>query len=101
MKCRLGRRVEQETVAVGAGLVAAVGGDDEQRRQGVLQLLAHLGDGLAVAATAVIHRFPWEDEAHSVNQTSHSELEKNAHSPMRVYFLELAGLVGWRSYRQT
>lgn len=58
MKGGLGRRVEQETVPVGARLVPAVRGDDEQRGQGVLQLLAHFGDGLAVASAAVIHRLP-------------------------------------------
>lgn len=57
MKRGLGRGVEQETVPVGARLVTAVGGDDEQRSQGVLQLLAHFGNGLAVAATTVVHRF--------------------------------------------
>lgn len=56
MKRGLGRGVEQETVPVGARLVAPVGGDDEQRCEGVLQLLAHLGDGLAVASAAVVHR---------------------------------------------
>lgn len=60
MERRLGRGVEQETVPVGARLVAAVGRDDEQRRQGVLQLLAHLGDGLAVAPAAVVHGLPWD-----------------------------------------
>lgn len=58
MKRGLGGGVEQETVSVGAGLVAAVGGDDEQRGQGVLKLLAHFGDGLAVASTAVVHGLP-------------------------------------------
>lgn len=60
MKRGLGGGVEQETVPVGAGLVAAVGGDDEQRGQGVLKLLAHFGDGLAVTSTTVVHRLPWE-----------------------------------------
>lgn len=56
MKRGLGCGVEQETVPVGARLVAAVGGDDEQRGQGVLQLLAHFSDGLAIASAAVVHR---------------------------------------------
>lgn len=56
MKRGLGCRVEQETVPVGPGLVAAVGGDDEQGSQSVLQLFTHFCDGLAVASTAVVHR---------------------------------------------
>lgn len=58
MKRGLGCRVEQETVPVGARLITAVGGDDEQRRQGVLQLLAHFGNGLAVASATVINGLP-------------------------------------------
>ena len=48
-------RVEDEAVAVGAGLVAAVGRQDQQRQAAVLQLLAHFGDALAVPAAAVVH----------------------------------------------
>ena len=47
--------VEQEAVSVGAGLVAAVGRDDEEGQRAVLQLVAHLRDGLAVASAAVVH----------------------------------------------
>ena len=59
MQWGLGGGVEQEAVPVGAGLVASVGRDDEERREAVLQLLAHLSDGLTVAPAAVIHRLTW------------------------------------------
>jgi len=63
----LGRRVEQEAVPVGARLVSSVGRDDEERRERVLQLLAHLSDRLAVAAAAVVHGLAWEEENVGVN----------------------------------
>ena len=61
MQRGLGGGVEQEAVPVGAGLVASVGRDDEERREPVLQLLAHLGDGLAVAPATVVHGLTWRE----------------------------------------
>ena len=48
--------VDDVAVPAGAGLVPAVGGGDQQVHQpvGGLQLLAHLGHALAVAAAAVV-----------------------------------------------
>lgn len=48
-------RVEDEAVAIGAALVTAVGGLDEQRHGAVLQLITDLCNGLAIASTTVIH----------------------------------------------
>lgn len=58
MKRGLGCGVEQEAVSVGARLVAAVRGDDEQRSERILQLLTHFSDGLAVASATIINRLP-------------------------------------------
>lgn len=61
MQRRVGSGVEQERVPRGAGVAAAVGRGHQQRQRPVLQLLAHLGDALAVAAAAVVHAFAWQD----------------------------------------
>ena len=79
----LGGGVEQEAVAVGPRLVSAVGRDYEQRREPVLQLLTHLCDGLAVAATAVVHRLTYthkQTNKQTNKQTEHTVTNNTAHS---------------------
>ncbi len=55
MELRAERRVEDEAVPVRAALLAPVRRQDEDRHRPVLQLVAHLGDRLAVAAATVVH----------------------------------------------
>lgn len=52
---RRSARVQDEAIAVGAGLVAAVRRQDQKRQAAVLQFFAHLGYALAVPAAAIVH----------------------------------------------
>ena len=61
MQWCIGRGVEQEGVARGAGVAASVGRRHEQRQRPVLELLAHLRYALAVAAAAVVHTFAFNE----------------------------------------
>jgi hypothetical protein len=80
VETRLGRWVQDETIPVGAGVVAPVRCRNQQRQGTVLEFVAHLGDALAVAAAAVVDALP----CHTKKQSSCTKTKRRTYQRTRL-----------------